>query len=70
MTNEQIYMTVCKAYFVDKIPKIQIADSMAKHLVKYKHALRQSTIIFHVPIDAVNEIITTELESQFLAKQF
>lgn len=70
MTNEEIYMRVCKAYFVDKTPKHQIADTMAKHLVKYKHSLRTKTIIFHNPIEAVDEIITTELESQYLAKHF
>ena len=68
MTNEEVYMQVCKSYFKDKTPKTEIAVTLKKPLLKYKHTLKNGFITFLTPMDAINEIINTEIESQYLAQ--
>ena len=71
MTNEQLYMAVCKAYFLENTSKKELEIMYGNDLLKYKHETFNGGFkTFLSPMNAIDEIINTEIESQYKANLY
>lgn len=67
-TNEEIYITVCRLYWQFKFKAEYISELIGAPLLRYQHEQDGRVWCFSNPIQTVCAIITTEQQSQELAK--
>lgn len=68
MTNEELYIDVCRMHFVEKLCLGEISEVYQLELKNYIHETKNRKFKFTNPFDAIVEIILNEEEAHLQAK--